>query len=349
MVEEEIEVTDLDRAIMLAPTVITIGLFLLGIAMTPSNSWGLAVIMIGAIHFAACLKRIPANPPYIGLAQVLGRRIPVKKKEGWVLVFPFLRSLIYDVILIKVVAINRDFVFSDIRARQQPKLKENEEPEAGGEIAVNIHITYVPSYRSDDAGKQLIKYINKGGLEKSQKEGRKKEETGIDDILEDLIEEDLRELGRERDWQGITFGTEKLMWRLLQKLTGKEPPRGTEAREKAMKELRIDGWSDIGDMGILIYRFNVGKVKEQGKLAEAAELKAVETEERKGQEVEVDFVRDKTKEFIDMGLSPGEAADTVQVTTGKAKKEIHTIRGVELDKVAGAAGTALAKIFGGKK
>lgn len=321
----------MDEVIMAMPRVILSILTISGLMVTLFSLWGLLILVLAVIFLVVCLMKIPYRPPYVGLPVIWGRRLPIVKKEGWHLfapIFPFL----YTVTIIKVEKINLDFAFADIRTRAKGKRKK---PRAGGELLVNISLTYCPDYKSDKAGERLITFINSG------------ERTGVEDIIRDLIAEDIREMGREYSWEEVTFSTGELKKRLVKKLTGKELKKEAREREAQERELRTNGWPDVADLGIRISRFNIGRIKEQGELAKAAEAFAKEEQQRRGEEVEQRFVQKHTKKYIKMGISPGEAVDAVQVERGKAKKEVKAYRG--LDKIAEAVGVGIASVITKKK
>lgn len=326
--EMKIEITNLERIIMIAPKAVLSALAFLGIVeLFVSFFIGMAILIITAALFYACLIRIPFRPPYVGVVVVLGRRIPMMKKEGWHLVFPFFK--IYTVTMVKVEKINLDFVFSDIRckAREEEEEREGAVPKAGGEVLINISLTYFADYKSERAPYSLISFINSGDHE------------GVQRIIKDLIEEDIREMVHDYDWEQVTFSTGDIKKSLVRKLTGEEL---TEEKEE---ELNKNGLPDVADLGVLITRFNVGRVKEQGELAKAAETFAKEQQERRGQQIEADFTHGVTEKFTEIGLPPGEAADAAQLITGKAQKYITTYRGVET--LGQAAGVIAGKIMGG--
>ena len=349
--------------IMEMPTVIVVELLLSGIAITLFNWWGLTLIGMAGISFAYFLTKIPAEPPHVGLVKIWGKRIPVKKEEGWILTapcFPFF----YEIIQIKVEKINLDFVFADIRTRADPELiesldsakkirkrqksrrkgKEKEKPRAGGEVSANISLTYTPDYKSKNAGQRLISFLNSGG------------EEGVRDIIKDLIEEDVREMSRDHSWEEFTFSAGELTCRLITKLTGQKALLKDlqQDLQGLRKELQTNGLPDVADLGILLSRFTVGKVKEQGELATAAESFAKEVQERRGEEIELAFVIEQTKKLRNLGIDPGEALDGVQIERGKATKDVKSYRGLGLEKFAETLGKSLGDniietLLGGKK
>ncbi|MBZ9572947.1 hypothetical protein KJA17_02070 [Patescibacteria group bacterium] len=314
--------------------------------ITPFSAWGWLMLLLALMFFLAGFRKIPFRPPQVGLVTIWGKRIAVVKKEGWHLFAPFF-PFFYGWTPIKVEKTNLDFVYPDIRTKageeeaETPRKgkkakvkgkKEEKKPRAGGELLVNISLTYYPDYTSDKAGERLITFINSGA------------EPGVENIIRDLIAEDIREMGHDYDWEGVTFSTGELKRRLVKKLTGKDI-----LEPSVEQELRTNGLPDVADLGIRISRFNVGRVKEQGELARAAEAYAKEQQERRGEKIESEFVQEQTKRFINLGMSAREAADTIQTERGKASKQVLSIHGVEGGGLISAGIASLLGKVGGKK
>jgi len=323
----------------------------------PSYYWGCGLLVATAIFFRLCLRRIPARPPYIGLVVIWGKRLPIVIPEGWHILAPFFPFL-YTVTMIRVEKTNIDLTFSDIRckARIEDQEEGQKTPFAGGEISVNISYTYYPDYKiplddktpddktPDDKtpedkaskiGKRLIAFINSGGHE------------GVQKIVRDLIEEDIRQMAKDESWEEITFAGDKIRNQLVKKLTGEEL-----GDEEKLAELGKNGFPDIAGLGIRICRFNVGKVKEQGELAKAAETFAKELQERRGENEEMEFIFEWVKKFKKLdGITGDVALDVLQVERGKATRHIQQFRGLEgAAKIGGAlVGKLLKEDERGKK
>jgi len=67
-----------------------------------------------------------------------------------------------------------------------------------------------------------------------------------------------------------------------------ETPKEGQTTGDLQKQLQSNGFPDIVDLGIIVWRFNVGRVKEEGKLAEVAEAQAKEIQERRAEVYEID-------------------------------------------------------------
>lgn len=299
------------------PVIVTLSLVVAGLIVLSFSLWGLSIIGVAGIFLILCCKKIPADPPHVGLTVIWGERRPKIKKEGWRLLAPFF-PFMYDVILIKVESINLDFLFEDIRTRQRLDPEEEEQdgiPQAGGELTIKISITFHPD---KEKGGRLIEYLNRGG------------QPGVERILRDLIEEDIRHIACERHWEAITFGADELMWQLIGKLTERKP-RTEEEKTELRREFQTVGLPDVMHLGIVLTRINVGRIKEQGDLARVAELRTVERKQREAEILELDHVGKQIERLRRSGLSAKEARDVVQTERGKVKKDIHEIIGIDLE------------------
>jgi len=315
------------------------------------GTWGLSVVFLiflsvkvvvslidknfffGGIFFVSLiislsffLKKIPYNPPHVGIVVVLGTRLPIVISEGWHLLFP----LISKFETINVEKRNITWRFSDIRckAREIKKGRRKiveEGPHSGGEISVEIFITWRPDYKSSHKGLRLISFLNSGRYEK------------VEEIIKGLVEEDIREMAKDYSWEDFTFSTGNLRSRLVRKLTGED------LSDEAVEEnLHKNGLPDVVDLGVSITRFAVGRVKEQGKLAEAASKLAIEQQERRGEELELDFVGQQIKKLTKLKIDPDIAVDTIQTERGKVTKHIAQFRGLD-----GPGATAISALIGG--
>lgn len=102
---------------------------------------------------------------------------------------------------------------------------------------------------------------------------------------------------------------------------------------------------EIEDLGIQVTRIIITSIKPLGELAKKAELKATEQEERKGEKVEADHVKDLIQGYVDMGFSLQEARDLAQTERRKVVKDIKTHQ-VELPKPVLDALQNIAGMFG---
>ena len=304
--------------IMWAPTVILIMLVLIGASTIFFHFWrGIVWICVALIWLIATLRFVQNRPLHVGLVVIWGRKIPVVKKEGWHILAPFF-PFMYSINRIKVEKVSLTFIFNDIRCRSLKKKQDDkeDEPQAGGEVSINISLIYFPDYHN---GHRLIGFINAG------------EHKQVEVMIEKILEEDLRQMARDNTWEEITFSADEIKKKLVFKLTGED------LTEEVVEELSKNGLPDIADLGVKITRFNVGKVKEQGELAEAAGKLAKEQQERRAELKELAAVYEMLKKYKRLGVPIVEALDAVQTERKKAEKKIYAIRGAE-----GITGSAMA-------
>ena len=293
---------------------------------------------VGAIFFLASafivkkgLKSIPAvNPPCIGVLTIWGKKMNVILKEGLVLIAPYLPFLL-DLVLIDVVKKNEDFIIENVRCRS-----EEGEGKSGGAVTVKVGITWIPDEKNP------VNYINSGG------------EQGVRDIMKDMLDEDVRQMGRKKTWQDMTFATDDMAIQLILKLVGRErEDEGVEKKElkryydlketerkdsqktfPILGKILSSGVADEHKLGIKFLRLNVKSVEPEGELKKNAEKVAIEEQQRKAEFYEADTTVEIVKKFKKTGVSPNEAFHGAQVNQGKAKKVVVTGSGGELAKAA---------------
>lgn len=303
-----------DKIIMAAPLLILIGFSVIGFFILLVTAWGFVSIGLAIIFLFAFLRTIPAAPPHVVLVTIWGERIPKIKKEGkrlFAKFFPFY----YDGILVNVEKKNKDFLPKDVWSKER------------AEMLMEISISWIPD---KDDPQNLKEYIDSGGQE------------NIENMLDDIIEENCREFASEKGWQECMKTRKELAIALIKELTGQE-------EEETIKLLRRgNGIAKIPSLGIVLKRFNVGRVKPLGKLAEAAEKVAVEERERDSEKVELQHVKERAKEIRDeLGISGKDAIEIVQTERGKVNKEIREYKGLE--GIGEAVGRGIGEIFKIKK
>jgi len=273
-------------------------------------SSGISLGLIGLI-FWIFWRNIPLV--HIGVITLKGERKeekPFIKKEGWRFFadfFPFL----YDFKPIKIEKVNQDIYFDNIRCRQK---NSGTEAQSGGEISVKVGLTWQPDYINNN-GKRLHSYMDSG------------EKEGVENIINDLIEEDIRQMGKEKSWEEFTFGTDELARSLIKKLTGQEPTE-QEPLTEFLRKMQKNGFQDVADLGVIIWRFTVGQIKEQGELANAAEKQAVEVQERRAEIYEVGTEIEQAKILL-QGYQDAGQTDKIfddcllEIRRRKVQKEGH--------------------------
>lgn len=278
---------------------------------------GLIVIGLGGLLVAYSLKRIPADPPHVGVLTIWGKRTKEIKREGLVLLAPFFPFFI-DVVLINVEKRNTDFVFKDVRCRKggddvnalqrhevkeivltrgensrNPKINDiiNKPPESGGAVTVHVSLTWEVDVEDREGA---IAFLNAGG------------QRGVENILQDVLGEDIRQIGKFITWEQFAFAQDFVTVRLVSDLTGNTPDDKTAAdlRRSGARDLRGDyseneiqrflteyiqnGLSTLADLGVKIRRLNVVNVEPEGDLKQDAEKGAREVQQRRAEEFEIE-------------------------------------------------------------
>jgi len=253
------------------------------------NFLGLVLLMVAAIITVISLKKIPADPPNFGILTILGERKQLTKREGLRLRLPG----ITDFILINAKAKNKDFNPKNIRSKDL------------AEIIMQISATFFPDPEN------AITYQNAGG------------EEGVYNQLDDMIEEVLRRWAIDKEqWTECLASKEEANIFLIKEITNERNG------DNIKKLIKADGKTKIKSLGIILTRFNLGLVDVAGELKKAAEKKAKETQERAGETVELNFVRDAALELADkLRISVEAAIELIQTERGKVSKQI--IRGLE--------------------
>jgi hypothetical protein len=349
---------------------IIFGMFGLGVLwLLIWNAWGCILIGLSLMGLAFCLKRIPAEPPHLGLTTIWGERKPKIKKEGWRFLAPFFPFL-YNVILVNVEKKNQDLPAETVRT---PDLAVLEIP---------ISLTWTPGTpekKDKRNGEFLINYLNSGG------------EEGVKDILADIVRERVREwaiavregpqtfkeaisaqedaveilikavAGEELEKipssvpttilfkyfdtpQGMPTESEKKMWlknwkkvdEILKSESRTEVEEKVEERRKIIKEIRKgNGVQPIPQLGITLNRLNIGDItiKKGTQLEVAAEKEVKEKREREAEIVELDHVGERIGKLMGppWDYTRQEARDIVQTERGKVEKKINEIVGIDLE------------------
>ncbi len=311
--------------------VLVIGLIVLQ-GFISRTTLGIVVLVIGSIVLQG-LKKIPADPPSVGLETLFGHPIPRFRQSGWQFFFgyPFIQGFI----LIDVTKKNST---SEDILPQSLRTTDN------AESIVPLEVTWVPV----ETGEALIKYNLSG------------KESGIWKILAGIIEQRLREWARSplegpQSGEALLGVGDEAVNVLLKAISGKSlepmpdyckiptpillhysneprPPVRPEEKniagenwekvekslnklkEKEQKEIKdaIEkrkkniqglkngaGEQEIKHLGIKLVRFNIGNIKPIGKYAESLELEAKEKQEKKAEIYEIRTDIAKAQEIVD--------------------------------------------------
>jgi regulator of protease activity HflC (stomatin/prohibitin superfamily) len=238
------------------------------------------------------LVNIPANPPSMGAVTFLGRRTGEFVKEGWKFL-PF-QPFVFGVIIFDVTKKNLDL---DPETLRTPDLAEFSAP---------VSITYTPY--------DLTAYLNAKG------------ESGVNNILDDIVQEALREWAISKTWGPQTW-QEALGKRaeainvLVNAVLGR--PYDAPISDNDLARMRAgNGNLQNTAYGFTLNRLNIKEMRLKGKLAEAAEKKVVEEREREAEKVELEHIRNQVAEFVRMGYSREQALEAVQTERDKVTKTI---------------------------
>jgi hypothetical protein len=275
--------------------------------------WGVIFLAIGGVMLYTGFKKIPASPPNVGLITIWGERIDDVKKEGWRLFAPFF-PFFYDAILVDVEKKEKDFLPEDVRSQEK------------AELEINNAITWTPD---KDVPKNLKEYLNVGGKE------------GVEKILKDIIGEACRQYAIGRGWEEVLDTRDELAMNIIKALTGESGKRAERLRESLK---RGNGVAKIPSLGIVLNRFNVGRIKVIGELGKDAEKIALEKRQMGAETVEIQHVRERTKEMMEIGLSAKDAVEVVQTERAKVKKDIKEFKFGGVGEIA----EGIAKILGKK-
>lgn len=234
---------------------------------------GFLVIGVAIAMFGYGLKEIPANPPHKGLVTVWGTRTTKVKSEGYRLLAPYFPFFI-DTINISVVTINQDFqVKFFCKAVDDGSQGTDGSFKVGLEVKLSASITFKPS----DRGIELQQYLNNGG------------EAGVKSILDDIFPQVLRVEGTRRTFEELTASKQDLIDSLTALVTGEDLATLSPAEKKDFyNEMKTNGRKDILGLGIVITKINVGEPELGEEIKKAAESRAKEEFERRGEVYEVE-------------------------------------------------------------
>jgi len=164
--------------------------------------WSIKFLPIAMIALAGgmilqAIRRIPADPPSIAAITFLGKRTGKIKKEG--LRFFFLYPIIYGYIEINVSKKNPDFKPQTVMTPDNVQIK------------IPVSLTYTPDRDN------INNYIDSG------------KEFGVEDILEDIVSQKLREWAIATEegpqtWEEAMAAKEEAMWLLSKAILGEELP-----------------------------------------------------------------------------------------------------------------------------
>lgn len=271
---------------------------------------GAVLFVIGAVVLQG-LRLVPAQPPTKAVVTNFGERTGEIKNEGWR--FFLLYPLVYGYISVDITKKNQDLMPGDFMVSDDM-----------AELEISVSITWQPdvAYNTTTGQNFLLEYLNSG------------EESGVKNILNDIVTEAIRELmanPREQPftWEDAVKTQENFVARVATNIMGRNLADITldELREIARDLRRGNGSVKIEKLGIILNRLNITKIKPKGELATAAQLEAKEIRERKAEIIELNHVSARIQEFTAIGFSREQALEIIQTERGKVKKDIKEIKG----------------------
>ncbi len=264
------------------------------------------------------LRKLPTDPVTYGVVTLFGKRTSWCVKEGWH--WFFLYPFVHGFVPVDMTAKNQDFSPEDLRTPDM------------AEIEVLTSITFKPD------PDRLINYLNNKG------------EAGVREILDDVVEEAIRERAANPTkppytWEEAVKMKGVFIAEVAATIIGRDAETvPAEELEALARELRR-GNSAVGieTLGIILSRVNVKSIKPKGELAKAAEQAAKELREMEAEKIEINNVGDRIKDLVEKtGISRELAVEVVQTERKKVTKDIKQIK---LD--AGSVVEAAGKFFSG--
>ena len=230
-----------------------------------------------------------ADPTVYKATTVWGELTGEHKKEGWDLFAPYW-PFIYSFEKIDMTRVDDTFDIRQIRC----KIKEGEIPtKSSGDIKSGGSVDLLASITIEPDKIRMPELIRNGKLK------------GVLSKLKSIMSEDVRQMGRLRSWEEMTFASDLLSAQLILKIVGEnakpflpaefddlmeKAPGDEDAQVKARKLLQqalTNGIADIHNLGIKIRRLNVDKVDEEEDLRKAAAAQAKEILDRRKESYEL--------------------------------------------------------------
>ena len=267
---------------------------------------GILILIAGAV-VSSGMANIPAQPPTMAAVTFLGERTGETKREGlrFFLGYPWL----FGYIPVEVTKRNLDLDGDKaivVWTQDAVPLK------------IGVSVAWIPDRN------HITNFLNTGG------------DAGVVDNLTDMIAEQVRSWALTShsgagDWRRILAAQKDtgaiLMASLVDDTTG------------TRKSVHIQ------ELGITIVRLNVKLITPAGKVAEAAELPAIERLRQEAEQIGIQGTRDRIAELVAAGFTHERAAEVVQLRRGDVKKEIKEVQ----FNIPGGLDALIATLMGGRK
>ena len=282
--------------------------------------------------FLSGLTRIPADPPHKGVLTIWGKKTSYIIEEGIKLFLPSFPWWI-EAIEIEMTKRNVTITISDVPCKHISSGKIKTEGMVSATVIVSF--TWMPD---EDRLGNFIKI---------------RKDTGVESILTEKIGDEVRQMGREHDWQGLIFATDKINYTIIHKVTG--DPINASMDEKAiddyLKNLALNGSTDIIDLGVRIFRVNVSKVEVEKKVRDSADKLAVEEQERRAEVFEVETELEQAEKLYKKYEKTGEKktmAECVhEIRMRKAQRDGKGVTTLEIPGLREAASAVATILKGG--
>jgi hypothetical protein len=317
-------------------------------------------------------KRVPEDPPHVGILTFWNRRIRVLVGEGTHLLADYF-PIFLGVNVVKVERVNLNFLYTDVRCRGEVV---NGKPTAGPAVTVEVAVTYEPDYEGKHGGRdvgadRIIKFLNSGGAD------------GVKHILQDLTGEEVREIASEYTWEQFVFLKAPLAASLLMMVSEaklrklpresdgsisdaifnitpdeyvtlpvieqplryvlaaeNETERTTRQREMEVliRIIRENGIGDVIDLGLQLIRLNVVRIEPEGAgLNEDAELAAREHKQREAENLDFETEIQLAEKYIAAARRSGG-----DMTIDAALERVRINRGRATENIVRSSGNLLA-------
>lgn len=265
---------------------------------------GIVGIIVGIIFFIICafflqgLRKIPANPPHKGIRTIWGERTNEVVDEGWNFfpIYPYWHGCI----LVDMTKKNHDLLPDEVRTSEDM-----------AEIEVKASLTWKPDEN------HLMEYLNSGG------------ESGVKNILNDVVEEAVREFAADPNrkpntWEDAIKMKREFLAEIVAVILGEDPKQADsqEINNITFELRRGNGKLILETLGIVLNRVNVTSIKPKGKLAEAAQKEAIEKREQKAETIELAHIAERIESLKKLGFSNEQSLEIIQTERGKVSKTI---------------------------
>lgn len=329
-----------------------LSVFFLSILLFGSSFWIVIILAIVWIIFFIWfvyngIREVPASPPHVGVLTILKGRRKVVIKEGYRF-FPFY-PWISSFIAVKIEKINQDLPEQVIRTPDRA--------EVGIEVSITWQPDYHRAENLisflNSGGKENVENILEdiiqdrlrswalSGVEgpSNWQEAMASPDEAVAVLLKAILGDVLDPVPYFPTSALVKFFNlpqippseiEKEKWgedweKLKNKFEGLDPAKQKEMKDKLEKRVKDieaakqgNGYFIKPSLGIILNRFTINQIRIKGDLSKYAETKAVQRQQREGEILELEHVKDRLRELQKEGISIEQAIQIVQVERKKA-------------------------------